>query len=153
MNWLLHLASIVFWMLFPEDKPSLVAQMVKKPPENRRPQFDPWVEKIPLEKGMATHSSILASSMDRGAWWATVHRVAKSQTQLSDLIFWLLPVERLVSNRMCCIRSGQKVKTKLVVGGLIQTPSETRSLATISCFLMILEVLDRLNFSVLFCFV
>ena len=23
--------------------------------------------------------------MDRGAWWATVHRVAKSRTQLSDL--------------------------------------------------------------------
>ena len=23
--------------------------------------------------------------MDRGAWWATVHRVAKSQTGLSDL--------------------------------------------------------------------
>ena len=22
--------------------------------------------------------------MDRGAWWATIHRVAKSQTQLSD---------------------------------------------------------------------
>ena len=22
--------------------------------------------------------------MDRGAWWATVHKVAKSQTQLSD---------------------------------------------------------------------
>ena len=34
----------------------------------------------PLEKGMATHSSIL----DRGAWWATVHGVAKSQTWLSD---------------------------------------------------------------------
>ena len=33
---------------------------------------------------MATHSSILAWGipMDRGAWWATVHRVAKSQTQL-----------------------------------------------------------------------
>ena len=26
----------------------------------RRPGFDPWVEKIPLEKEMATHSSILA---------------------------------------------------------------------------------------------
>ena len=28
----------------------------------------------PLEKGMATHSSILGleNSMDRGAWWATV---------------------------------------------------------------------------------
>ena len=26
----------------------------------RRPWFDPWVRKIPLEKEMATHSSILA---------------------------------------------------------------------------------------------
>ena len=32
-----------------------------------------------LEKEMATHSSILAGdSMDRGAWWDTVHGVAKS---------------------------------------------------------------------------
>ena len=28
--------------------------------------------------------SFLESSMDREAWWATVHRVAKNQTQLSD---------------------------------------------------------------------
>ena len=35
----------------------------------------------PLEEDMATHSSILA--MDRGAWWATVHWVAKSWTWLS----------------------------------------------------------------------
>ena len=36
----------------------------------------------PLKEGMATHSSILAwrSSMDRGAWWAMVHGVAKSWT-------------------------------------------------------------------------
>ena len=36
----------------------------------------------PLEEGTATHSSILAweNSMDRGAWQATVHGVAKSQT-------------------------------------------------------------------------
>ena len=35
----------------------------------------------PLEEGMAVHSSILAwrKPMDRGAWWATVHVVAKSQ--------------------------------------------------------------------------
>ena len=26
----------------------------------------------------------LGNPMDRGAWWATVHRVAKSQTQLGD---------------------------------------------------------------------
>ena len=36
----------------------------------------------PLEEGMATHSGILAwrIPMDRGAWWATVHGVAKNQT-------------------------------------------------------------------------
>ena len=28
--------------------------------------------------------SCLENSMDRGAWWATVHGVAKSQTQVSD---------------------------------------------------------------------
>ena len=28
--------------------------------------------------------SCLENPMDRGAWWATVHAVAKSQTQLSD---------------------------------------------------------------------
>ena len=35
---------------------------------------------------MATHSSILAleNPMERGAWWATVHRVSESWTQLSD---------------------------------------------------------------------
>ena len=40
----------------------------------------------PLEEGMATHSSILAWSilMDRGAWRAAVHRVAKSRKRLSD---------------------------------------------------------------------
>ena len=41
---------------------------------------------VPLEEGMATHSSILAwrIPMDRGAWWTTVCGVTKSQTQLSD---------------------------------------------------------------------
>ena len=36
---------------------------------------------------MATHSSILAwrIHMDRGTWWATVHRVAKSRTRLKWL--------------------------------------------------------------------
>ena len=37
-----------------------------------------------LKESMATHSSILAwSPTDRGAWWATVHRVAKIWTWLS----------------------------------------------------------------------
>ena len=35
-----------------------------------------------LEKEMKTHSSIscLENSMDRGAWWAMVHRVAEWNT-------------------------------------------------------------------------
>ena len=36
----------------------------------------------PLEKEMATHSSIdhcLENSKNRGTWWAIFHRVAKSQ--------------------------------------------------------------------------
>ena len=39
----------------------------------------------PLEKEMATHSSILAwkNPTDRGAWQAAVHGVTKSWTQLS----------------------------------------------------------------------
>ena len=38
-----------------------------------------------LGKGMETHSSVLGwrIRMDRGAWWATVHGVTKSQTWLS----------------------------------------------------------------------
>ena len=55
-----------------------------------------WVRSLgpedPLEKEMATHSSTHAweNPMDRGAWWATVHGVAKSQTRLSDFSFSLL---------------------------------------------------------------
>ena len=62
---------------------SLVAQMVKnlaamQEPQERKILSLGW--KDPLEKGMATHSSILAwrIPMDRGAWQATVHGVAKS---------------------------------------------------------------------------
>ena len=64
---------------------SLVAQMVKNPPAVR----ETWVQSLgwedPLEEDMATHSSILAWKipMDRGAWRATVHRIAKSWTRLS----------------------------------------------------------------------
>ena len=54
-----------------------------------RAMAETWVRSLcwedPLEEGMATHSSILAwrNPMDRGAWQATVHGVAKSQTQVS----------------------------------------------------------------------
>ena len=60
--------------------------MVKNPPA----MWETWVRSLgkedALEKGRATHSSILAweNPMERGAWRATVHEVAKSQTRLSD---------------------------------------------------------------------
>ena len=65
---------------------SLVAQTVKNPIAIQQT----WVWSLdwedPLEEGMATRSSILAwrIPMDTGAWWAIVHRVSKSWTQLSD---------------------------------------------------------------------
>ena len=52
-----------------------------------------WAQSLghedPLEKEMATHSSILAwNPMDRGAWQATVHEVAKSRAWQ-----WLIHIE------------------------------------------------------------
>ena len=42
-----------------------------------------------LEKAMATplQYSCLENPMDGGAWWATVHVVAKSRTRLSNFTF------------------------------------------------------------------
>ena len=61
-----------------------MGQMVKNPPtiQETRVQSLGWED--PLEKGMATRSSILAwrIPMDRGSLQATVHGVAKSQTLL-----------------------------------------------------------------------
>jgi len=36
--------------------------------------------------GDPIHNSCLENSTDRGVWWATVHGVAKSWTQLTDFI-------------------------------------------------------------------
>jgi len=64
---------------------SLVAQMVKNPLAMQ----ETWVQSLgwedPLEEGMATHPSILVwrIPMDKGAWWAAVHGITKSQTWLS----------------------------------------------------------------------
>ena len=66
---------------------SLVPQSLKRLPVMR----ETWVQSLgqgdALEEEMAIHSSILAcleNPVDGGAWWATVHRVTKSRTQLSD---------------------------------------------------------------------
>ena len=58
--------------------------------ENLPTMWETWVQSLgwedTLEEGMETHSSILAwrIPMDRGAWRATGHGFAKSQTRLSN---------------------------------------------------------------------
>ena len=42
------------------------------------------------ENGKPLQCSFLENPMDRGAWWATVHRVRKSRTQVSDYHFHFL---------------------------------------------------------------
>ena len=64
---------------------SLMAQMVKNVPPTQETQNHFLGGKIPGEgNGNPLQYSCLENPMDRGAWWATVHRVAKSRTQLSD---------------------------------------------------------------------
>ena len=59
--------------------------MVKNPPAKQ----ETWVRSLgwedPLEEDLATHCTILAWRIptERGAWWATVRGVVKSQTRLS----------------------------------------------------------------------
>ena len=62
--------------------------MVKNPPtnagESRDVEFDPWIEMTPLGgNSNPLQYSCLGNPMDRGAWWATVHGVSRSQTQLN----------------------------------------------------------------------
>ena len=66
-----------------------MAQTVKHLPAwqetSRRCRFQPWAGKIPQSREwLPTPVLLLESSMDRGAWRATVHGVAESQTRLSD---------------------------------------------------------------------
>ena len=52
-----------------------------------RHRFDPWAGKNPLaeENGNPLQYSCLGNPMDKGAWWAKVHGVAKK----SDMTDWL----------------------------------------------------------------
>ena len=68
------------------------AAVVKNPPANAGDTGDkgliPGSGKSPGEEnGNALQYSRLENPMDGGAWWATVHGVAKSQTQLSDFTY------------------------------------------------------------------
>ena len=52
----------------------------------------PELERFPEEgNGKPLQHSCLENSIDRGAWWATAHGVAKSQTRLGKYHFTSLP--------------------------------------------------------------
>ena len=56
--------------------------------QRKRPRFNPRVRRSPGEgKGSPLHYSCLENSMDRGAWWPTVHGVINSRTRLRDSHF------------------------------------------------------------------
>ena len=46
-----------------------------------------WKYEVALPSNNPLQSSCLENPMDRGAWWAAVHGVAKSRTRLSDFPF------------------------------------------------------------------
>ena len=68
---------------------SWVAWWIKKPPamqESRRHGLNPWVRKIPWRRAWQPTPVFLPENpMGRGAWQATIHRVAKSWTWLKGL--------------------------------------------------------------------
>ena len=74
--------NIFFILEYSRLGASLVGQQVK----NLSAMWETWVQCLglekPLKKGMATHYqySCLENSMEKGTWWVTVHRVAKSRT-------------------------------------------------------------------------
>ena len=81
------LSSLLFLMcsIGSGRETSLVAQMVKHLSTIGRPGFDSWVGKIPWRrKWQSTPGLLPENPMDRGAWSATAHGVAKSQTRLSN---------------------------------------------------------------------
>ena len=55
---------------------------------HKRSRFNPWVGRSPKGgNGNPLQYSCLKNPMDRGAWWASVHGVAKSWTRLSSFTY------------------------------------------------------------------
>ena len=83
---LLKWGLLYLWNPAPCQRASPMTHWVKNPPAMQETQeTGVWSlgHEDRLEEEMVTHFSILKNPMDRGAWQATIHRVAKSQRQLS----------------------------------------------------------------------
>ena len=56
--------------------------MVKNPPAKQETGVQSLDWEDLLEKEIATHYCFLGNPMDRGAWWVTVHEVARLRNNL-----------------------------------------------------------------------
>ena len=81
---LINLSKVIYAAL----RAAQVALVVKNPPANtgdaRHANLIPGLRRSPGEEnGNPLHYSCLENSIDSGTWWAAVHGVAKSCTQVS----------------------------------------------------------------------
>ena len=63
-----------------------MAHLVKNLPavQETRVRFLGWEDPLDEGNGNPLQYSCLEKPMNRGAWWATIYEVAKSETQLSN---------------------------------------------------------------------
>ena len=67
---------------------------------HKRCRFNPWVSSIPCSrKWQPSPVFLLGNPMGRGAWWATAHRVAENQIQLSTYTH----ITCVITNQFQCI--------------------------------------------------
>ena len=77
---------------FKTSVPNLGASLVAQTVKNLTAMLETWVQSLGWEdssgegNGHPFQYSCLGNPVDRRAWWATVHGVSKSQTQLSTHI-------------------------------------------------------------------
>ena len=73
---------------------------------NMRRRFDPWVGKVLWRRAWQPIPLFLpGGSYGRGAWWATVHGVAKSRTRQSDFTHSTAPVHSTMSFMQLILRT------------------------------------------------
>ena len=96
------------FQIYADSRASLVAQRLKHLPAMQ----GTWVRSLgsgrsPGEgNGNPLQYSCLENPMDGGAWWATVHRVVKSRTRLSDFTFTFT---------YCCVSVSQRTHCFFVI--------------------------------------
>ena len=109
----------------------------------------PWSEQVKAHcyqvgegNGTPLQYSCLENPMDRGAWLAAVHGVAKSRTWLSDFTFTFKGVEKSEYSYLAdgninwCSHCGnslafsQKVKCRITIPTILQQGTQARELKT-----------------------